>query len=370
MINKKPKTNYVMKLHLIGGFLGSGKTTAITNASLLLKNRGVLAGVITNDQGNYLVDSSFASAHNIPTGEVTGGCFCCNYNDLDEQISILLKKEEPKVIFAESVGSCTDLVATVLRPLAESNNEEISHISFSVFVDSRLLLAFLQGVEIGFTDEVSYIFEKQIEEAAVLVVNKVDLLSTKELEQITNLSSTKFTRKTILFQNSLNNGSIEKWLTVIEDSNKLPNTEVLDIDYDKYGKGEADLAWLDEEIEVKSENPFPIAIEIINRVYTSLLGQKVSIGHLKFLINNGKESQKVSFTAISSPDWKKELRVFEGEKITLMVNARAQTTPENLHNIVVDAITDLKLSTGAIINEYCVSAFKPGFPKPTFRYAV
>jgi G3E family GTPase len=48
-----------MKLHLIGGFLGSGKTTAITNASLLLKNKGILAGVITNDQGNYLVDSSF-----------------------------------------------------------------------------------------------------------------------------------------------------------------------------------------------------------------------------------------------------------------------------------------------------------------------
>lgn len=68
-----------MKLHLVGGFLGSGKTTAITNASKLLKEKEIFAGVITNDQGNYLVDSSFTMSNDILTGEVSGGCFCCNY---------------------------------------------------------------------------------------------------------------------------------------------------------------------------------------------------------------------------------------------------------------------------------------------------
>jgi len=358
-----------MKLHLIGGFLGSGKTTAITNASLLLKNKGVLAGVITNDQGNYLVDSRFADSIDIPTGEVTGGCFCCNYNDLDDQIQKLLENSQPKVIFAESVGSCTDLVATVLRPLVENSKDKISDISFSVFVDSRLLLAYLSGDEMGFTDEVSYIFEKQIEEASILVINKVDLLSTGELLKIKELSRASFGKKTILFQNSLDMDSIGNWLSAIEDSTKLPETEVLDIDYDKYGKGEADLAWLDEEVEILGADSYTVAIKLIDMMYTKLNEQKINIGHLKFLVNNGKQSEKISFTTVPNTNWKASLNNFSGEKITLMVNARAQTSPENLREIVVSIIMELNRTDGLTINEYCVSAFKPGYPNPTFRYA-
>ena len=358
-----------MKLHLIGGFLGSGKTTAITTASKVLKDRGTLAGVITNDQGNYLVDSSFAKANEIPTEEVTGGCFCCNYNDLDEQIDSLIKAKQPKHIFAESVGSCTDLVATVLKPMLKNKKEAIEAISFSVFVDSKLLLTFLEGKETGFTDEVSYIFEKQLEEASILIVNKIDLLSETELKKITQLVDNTFPEKSILYQNSLNLNSIEKWISAIDNKEQATQLESLEIDYDKYGKGEADLAWLDEEVEILAENSFNIAVEFIDKVYEALQKQDISIGHLKFLLNNGKQSQKVSFTAIPVANWKNHLNELTGSKINMMVNARAQTSPENLRNIVISVIDELKRKTGAKINEYCVSAFKPGFPNPTFRYA-
>ncbi len=40
-----------MKLHLLSGFLGSGKTTAIQNATGYLLQKGVKVGAITNDQG-------------------------------------------------------------------------------------------------------------------------------------------------------------------------------------------------------------------------------------------------------------------------------------------------------------------------------
>ncbi len=327
-------------------------------------------GIITNDQGNFLVDSSFAKAIEIPTGEVTGGCFCGNYNDLDEQIDILLIKEQTKVIFAESVGSCTDLVASVLRPMVDNKEDEIEHISFSVFVDARLLLSHLQVSNLGFSDEVSYIFEKQIEEAAILVVNKVDLLGGDELDLVTKFANEKFTRKKILFQNSLEQESVENWLTAIDDKAVLRDAQVLDIDYNRCEKGETDLAWLDEEVEVLSEKAFPITVEIIDKIYTTLADQNISIGHLKFLLHNAEQLQKVSFTAVPNLNWKNGLKPFDGEKMTLMVNARAQTSPENLRGIVVSVINKLKSKPSVTINEYCVSAFKPGFPTPTFRYVV
>jgi hypothetical protein len=80
-----------------------------------------LAGVIYKTiRANYLVDSSFAKALEIPSGEVTGGCFCCNYNDLDEQINILLEKETTKSYFRRIRWFMYRLVATVLRPLVDN----------------------------------------------------------------------------------------------------------------------------------------------------------------------------------------------------------------------------------------------------------
>ncbi|MBI4928606.1 MAG: cobalamin biosynthesis protein, partial [Anaerolineae bacterium] len=103
-----------MKLHLVGGFLGSGKTTAIIQAARLLMVQGQRVGVITNDQGKYLVDTAFFRLADLPAVEVTGGCFCCNYDDLDSSLEQLIAEAAPDVIFAESVGSCADLVATVV----------------------------------------------------------------------------------------------------------------------------------------------------------------------------------------------------------------------------------------------------------------
>jgi G3E family GTPase len=74
-----------MKIYLVGGFLGSGKTTAIIQACRILMADGKKVGVITNDQGKYLVDTAFMKFNDIPTVEVTGGCFCCNYQDLNSQ---------------------------------------------------------------------------------------------------------------------------------------------------------------------------------------------------------------------------------------------------------------------------------------------
>ena len=100
-----------MNLHLAGGFLGSGKTTAIIGAAKYLMAKGLRVGVVTNDQGKYLVDTSFMRFSNLPTVEVTGGCFCCNYDDLNQRLDELIAAAHPQVIFAESVGSCADIVA-------------------------------------------------------------------------------------------------------------------------------------------------------------------------------------------------------------------------------------------------------------------
>ena len=48
-----------MDMHLVGGFLGSGKTTSIINAAKVLIAQGKKVGVVTNDKGKHLVDTAF-----------------------------------------------------------------------------------------------------------------------------------------------------------------------------------------------------------------------------------------------------------------------------------------------------------------------
>src|SRR5262249_60939776 len=61
---------------LLSGFLGAGKTTTMLRAARRLERRGARPVVVTNDQGEGLVDTAAARDSGVRGGAVTGGCFC------------------------------------------------------------------------------------------------------------------------------------------------------------------------------------------------------------------------------------------------------------------------------------------------------
>src|SRR5260370_39387176 len=87
---------------IVGGFLGSGKTTLILKAARLLEQRALRSAIILNDQGDELVDSRLAERRGIPSREVTGGCFWCRLSALASLIEELYAFS-PDVICAEPV---------------------------------------------------------------------------------------------------------------------------------------------------------------------------------------------------------------------------------------------------------------------------
>ena len=165
------KPRYIM----VGGFLGAGKTTAILKAAELLQARGERVGLITNDQSYGLVDTAMLNSHGFATEEITGGCFCCKFNSLVEAADKLNETTQPNMFIAEPVGSCTDLRSTVSYPLTQMYGDNFTIAPLSVLVDPVRAQQIL-GLKSGktFSQKVLYIYEKQLEEADIIVVNKSD----------------------------------------------------------------------------------------------------------------------------------------------------------------------------------------------------
>src|SRR4051794_11627980 len=118
----------------IGGFLGAGKTSLILAASRVLKQNGMKSAAILNDQGGDLVDTLYVKENGVQADEVTGGCFCCRFSDLIEATA-RLRVYSPDIIFAEAVGSCTDISATTLQPLKLYYSGDFQIAPYTVLVD-------------------------------------------------------------------------------------------------------------------------------------------------------------------------------------------------------------------------------------------
>src|SRR3954447_505567 len=125
------RARYVM----IGGCLGAGKTTSVARLAEKLHARGLRVGLITNGQGNGLVDTSVLRSRGFATEEIPGGCFCCRFNSLVDAAAKLTTATRPDVFIAEPVGSCTDLVATVTYPLRRIYGDSFLIAPVSVVVD-------------------------------------------------------------------------------------------------------------------------------------------------------------------------------------------------------------------------------------------
>src|SRR5438270_11113642 len=182
-----------LRFILLGGFLGAGKTTAMARLARHYMDRGQRVGLVTNDQAQDLVDTNSLRAQGFAVEEVAGACFCCRFDDLVGKVGSLQANERPDVILAEPVGSCTDLVATVVQPLRDLYGQQFEVAPYPVLFKPSHGLRILRGeAGSGFSPKAAYIFRKQLEEADAVVINRLDELDAAAVAELTGLLGKRF----------------------------------------------------------------------------------------------------------------------------------------------------------------------------------
>jgi G3E family GTPase len=357
---------------MVGGFLGAGKTTAMLRLGEHLAAQGVRVGLVTNDQSSGLVDTSLLSTSGFPVEEITGGCFCCRFNSLTEAAERLTMRVMPDVFLAEPVGSCTDLKATVSYPLRRMYGDAFSVAPFSVLLDPLRALRVL-GLEEGrrFTDKVLYVYRKQLEEADVLVINKIDTGEPSRLAALRTALSERYPRA-VLFEVSAKTGAgLEPWFAHIlaaEDESRAN----LDIDYDAYADGEALLGWLNCTARL-SGRTFD-GNDWVGRLAETLQRQlrqlDIETAHLKITLTPAEHDRDICVVNAVSTDvlpvnpFRLQDVIDAGE---LILNLRAEGDPEVLLREGIGALTAQAVNTGLTLDVVHVEHFRPGRPVPTHR---
>jgi Ni2+-binding GTPase involved in maturation of urease and hydrogenase len=355
---------------MLGGFLGAGKTTTIARLARHYQSQGKKVGIVTNDQATDLVDTNSLRAQGFDVGEVPGACFCCNFNKLTETVGQLEKSARPEVILAEPVGSCTDLVATVVRPLQQLFSAQFDVAPYAVLLKpshgSRILRGEAKG---GFSPQAAYIFKKQLEEADLVVINRIDELSTAEADALTKLVQSQHPGTPILRMSAKTGAGFDALVEFIDQRGRF-GQRLMDVDYDTYAIGEAELGWLNSSLTVTAAKPFnldDLLLDIISRLQKSLAEIDAETAHLKAIgMTDGLYGVANLVSSFSAPELslpsKGQVRQAE-----LVVNARVATAPETLTEHVEQAVHAACQQHGATAKFHQTQSFRPGRPVPTHR---
>jgi len=152
------------------------------------------------------------AAKGYPVEEITGGCFCCRFTSLTDAADRLTRDARPDVFLAEPVGSCTDLRATVQYPLRRMYQDNYRIAPLSVLVDP-VRAARMLGLEQGhvFSAKVQYIYEKQLEEADIIVINKSDLLTPERAAALEAAVKIRFPQADVVTVSARSGAALETW---------------------------------------------------------------------------------------------------------------------------------------------------------------
>ena len=170
VIRVAAKVPAAVPVTVIGGYLGAGKTTLINH--LLCTANGVRLAVLVNEFGALSIDEDLIEAEDGNIISIAGGCICCSFgDDLSAALmDICAFKPPPDHILIEASGvAIPAVIDNSLTVLAGGQSNGIV-----VLVDAETVEAAFEDIYIG--DAV----QRQLAEADLLIVNKLDLIECAE----------------------------------------------------------------------------------------------------------------------------------------------------------------------------------------------
>jgi G3E family GTPase len=224
-----------------------------------------------------------------------------------------------------------------------------------------------------FSPKVNYIYDKQLEEADLIVINKKELLDAQSLDRLTRALQDRYPKSRVLSLSARTGEGLEDWFTILSsslESSQQQDRTTMEVDYEVYAQGEALLGWVNYSWRL-SGREFDG-----NEFLKGLLGglherfaDRISIAHLKGTLVPD-QGNDIAVANLVREDGIVEqshhlLESLESGELTL--NLRAEADPEMLSQAVEASLQkgceEFRLTSQVIHS----AAFRPLPPTPTHR---
>lgn len=317
------------QLILVGGFLGAGKTTILKQTAARLKKQGKAVGLITNDQATDLVDTTVLQGSGDAVEEVSGSCFCCNFNGFADAIDAV----------TEAIGDGGVVVADPAR---------------------------LQKILDGTHATASYIMSKQFDESDIILINKIDTLSEASQGDLLRQTAERWPKSKVMLASAKEGEGLAQWLEAVTKAQPV-GANLAEVDYDIYADGEAAYGWLNATYTFgESDGDYKAAAANFLQMLGNDLSQAgAAIGHVKFLLQT-KGYQYFGNLTGEADTATLSREAAEADAVTLTVNARAEVGLDALQKIVLKAID--KAFDAFTPVDTSIRTLIPGRPNPTYHY--
>ena len=164
----------MIKINIISGFLGAGKTTLIKKLLTAVKGEKII--LLENEYGDVGVDGAFMKDSGIIVDELNSGCICCTLvGDFQKAVDELIEKYNPDRLIIEpsGVGKLSEIVNAVEKCKAKHADMEIA--GCATVVDAGKARMHMKNFGEFFLD--------QVKTADTVIFSRTQLLSADRVEK-------------------------------------------------------------------------------------------------------------------------------------------------------------------------------------------
>lgn len=328
-----------MQVIVVGGFLGSGKTTTIINMGKYLAEKGKRVAIVVNEIGEIGIDGDVINRFGFDTKEITSGCICCSLKvGLRTTVTLLAKEYKPDILMIEPTGIAFPHVI----------KEEIGLMNLGEHVEIAPLVTLIDGSRFKYLmKEVKEFAMRQIIDAEILGINKIDLIEPIQLPILeASVQQLNPKARIVLLSGKKTGERFENFMRIVlpdleELSKRAPRVKITEkiepseakpskaepsapqeiessIEASKVGSYSAEFAVEDENLSTGDARK--LTTELMNTIKAKVLKLNPKfVGHIKLFLDNGLETVKQSVTVYYEEPQEDIIKSKEGAVPTLKI---------------------------------------------------
>ena len=295
-----------MQVIVVGGFLGSGKTTTIINMGKYLAEKGKKVAIIVNEIGEVGIDGDVIKRFGFDTKEITSGCICCSLKvGLRTTVTLLAKEYNPDILMIEPTGIA---FPHLIRSEVELMNlgEQVKIAPLVTLIDGSRFKHLMK--------EVKEFAMRQIIDAEILGINKVDLIEPIRLPILeASVQQLNPKARVVLLSGKDTGERFEKFMRMVlpemeETPEKAPEVAIVEkpelsapreteSSIEASGVGSYSAEFTVENENLSTDAARELTTELINTIKAKVLELNPEfVGHIKLFLDNGSETVKQSVT--------------------------------------------------------------------------